>query len=39
VKKIKGYDVFLNNNDKIPVSQKKSADFRKKLNAFIQSAI
>ncbi len=39
VKKIKGYEVFLNNNDIIPVSQKKSADFRKKLNTFIQSAI
>ncbi|MBA4687353.1 MAG: response regulator transcription factor [Candidatus Galacturonibacter soehngenii] len=39
VKRIKGYEVFLENNEKIPVSQKKSADFRKKLNKFIQSNI
>lgn len=39
VKKIKGYEVFLDNNEKLPVSQKKSADFRKKLNKFIQSSI
>ncbi|MGB8452159.1 MAG: LytTR family DNA-binding domain-containing protein [Anaerocolumna sp.] len=39
IKKIKGYEVFLDNNEKLPVSQKKSADFRKKLNKFIQSSI
>lgn len=39
VKKIKGYEVFLNNNDIIPVSQKRSAEFRKKLNTFIQNSI
>lgn len=39
VKKIKGYEVFLNNNDKVPVSQKRSAEFRKKLNTFIQNMI
>lgn len=39
VKKIKGYEVFLDNNEKLSVSQKKSADFRKKLNKFIQSSI
>lgn len=39
IKKIKGYEVFLDNNEKLPVSQKKSADFRKRLNKFIQSSI
>lgn len=39
IKKIKGYEVFLDNNEKLPVSQKKSSDFRKKLNKFIQSSI
>ncbi|WP_394522926.1 LytR/AlgR family response regulator transcription factor [Lacrimispora sp. JR3] len=39
VKKIKGYEAYLNNNDIIPVSQKKSAAFRKKLNQFILSNI
>lgn len=39
IKKIKGYEVFLDNNEKLPVSQKKSADFRKKLNKFIQNNI
>lgn len=39
IKKIKGYNVFLENNEMLPVSQKKSADFRKKLNQFIQSNI
>lgn len=39
VKKIKGYEVLLDNNEKLPVSQKKSADFRKRLNKFIQSSI
>lgn len=39
IKKIKGYEVFLDNDEKLPVSQKKSSDFRKKLNNFIQSYI
>lgn len=39
VKKIKGYQVYLDNNEKLPVSQKKSANFRKKLNKFIQDCI
>lgn len=39
IKKIKGYEVYLNNNEKLPVSQKKSAEFRKKLNTFIQRSI
>lgn len=36
VKKLKGYDLFLENGEKIPVSQKKSAEFREKMNKFIQ---
>lgn len=39
VKRIKGYEVCLNNNEIIPVSQKRSASFRKKLNQFILSYI
>lgn len=39
IKKIKGYEVFLANNETLPVSQKKSAEFRKQLNKFIQSSI
>ncbi|WP_455714849.1 LytR/AlgR family response regulator transcription factor [Anaerosporobacter sp.] len=39
VKRIRGYEVVLENNEKIPVSQKKSSEFRKKLNKFIQNNI
>ncbi|MDK2967516.1 LytTR family DNA-binding domain-containing protein [Lacrimispora sp.] len=39
IKNIKGYEILLNNEDKLPVSQKKSADFRKKLNQFIQNNV
>lgn len=39
VKKIKGYDVYLKNGEKLPVSQKKSAEFREKMNLFIQKNI
>lgn len=39
VKKIKGYDLFLKNGEMIPVSQKKSAKFREKMNQFIQRSI
>ncbi|BCJ92550.1 DNA-binding response regulator [Anaerocolumna cellulosilytica] len=40
VKKIKGYEVFLDgSNEVLPVSQKKSAEFRKKLNQFIHSSL
>lgn len=38
IKRIKGYEVLLDNDETLPVSQKKSADFRKKLNKFIQKA-
>ena len=36
VKKIKGYELYLKNGEMIPVSQKKSFEFREKLNKFIQ---
>lgn len=39
VQKIKGYDLLLKNGEELPVSQKKSAKFREKLNRFIQQAI
>lgn len=34
--RLKGYNLVLKSGDKIPVSQKKSADFRDKMNKFIQ---
>lgn len=39
VKKIKGYELYLNNGETIPVSQKKSSEFREKLNKYIQNNI
>ncbi|MFR3728949.1 LytR/AlgR family response regulator transcription factor [Lacrimispora sp.] len=39
VKRIKGYEICLTNDEIIPVSQKRSASFRKKLNQFILSYI
>lgn len=39
VKKLKGYDLFLKNGETIPVSQKMSAEFREKMNKFIQKSI
>lgn len=36
VKKLKGYELFLKNGERIPVSQKKSAEFRERMNRFIQ---
>lgn len=39
VQKIKGYDLWLSNGEKIPVSQKKSAEFREKMNIFIHKSI
>lgn len=36
VQKIRGYELFLKNGEKLPVSQKKSAEFRNKLNQYIQ---
>lgn len=39
VQSIKGYDLYMRNGDKLPVSQKKSAEFRNKMNEFIQKNI
>ncbi|MFA9377086.1 MAG: LytR/AlgR family response regulator transcription factor [Lachnotalea sp.] len=39
VKKLKGYDLYLKNGEKLPISQKKSAEFRKKINKYIQKSI
>jgi DNA-binding LytR/AlgR family response regulator len=39
IRNIKGYEIFLDNDERIPVSQKRSAEFRKRLNKFIQSSI
>lgn len=35
VKNIKGYDIYLTNDTVIPLSQKKSMEFRKSLNRFL----
>ncbi|MGL4875976.1 MAG: LytR/AlgR family response regulator transcription factor [Clostridium sp.] len=37
VKNIKGYEICMMNDDVIPLSQKKSPDFREKLNEFISN--
>ncbi len=39
IKRIKGYNIFLDNEDQIPVSQRKSSIIRKSLNQYIQSKI
>lgn len=39
VRKMKGYDLWLSNGEKIPVSQKKSAEFREKMNIFVHNGI
>lgn len=39
IKRIKGYNLLMNNGDLIPVSQKKSAQFRNQLNRFIQKNV
>ena len=39
VLKIKGYDLYLKNGSILPVSQKKSANFREKMNKFIHKSI
>lgn len=36
VQKIKGYELLLKNGEKLPVSQKKSAEFRNELNQYMQ---
>lgn len=39
IKRIKGYDIVFDNEDRVPVSQKKSAIIRKSLNQYVQSNI
>ena len=39
VKTIKGYDVIMTNNISIPLSQKKSTEFRKRLNNYLSEKI
>lgn len=39
VRKIKNYELYLKNGEQIPVSQKKSFEFRKKLNKFVHENI
>lgn len=37
--KVKGYDLYLKNGEKLPVSQKKSAKFRREVNQLKQKSI
>ena len=39
IRNIKGYDILMTDSSLIPLSQKKSADFRKKLAAYLASRI
>lgn len=39
VKNIKGYSLFLKTGEELTISQKKSAEFREKVNRFIQNSI
>lgn len=39
IKRINGYELFLDNQEIVPISQKKSAEFRKRLNKFINDSI
>lgn len=39
VKNIKGYNIILTDGSEIPLSQKKSAEFRKELNTYLSSCI
>ena len=39
IRNIKGYDILMTDGSLIPLSQKKSADFRKKLAAYLASRI
>lgn len=39
VRSIRGYELIMNNGDIIPVSQKKSASFRKRLNLFVKKSL
>lgn len=39
IRRIKGYELYLKNGEKLPVSQKKSAEFRVVVNKFIRNNI
>lgn len=39
VKSIKGYDIFMMDGSVIPLSQKKSVEFRERLNMFLENCI
>lgn len=39
IKNLKGYDIFMTDGSILPLSQKKSADFRKRLTAYLASRI
>lgn len=39
IRNLKGYDIFMTDGSMIPLSQKKSADFRKRLAAYLASRI
>lgn len=39
VRSIKGYDIFMMDGSVIPLSQKKSVEFRERLNMFLESCI
>ena len=39
VKSIKGYDIIMMDGSIIPLSQKKSAEFRDQFNVFLQNHI
>lgn len=37
LKRIKGFDILLENNDIVPLAQKRAVDFKNKFNDFLQS--
>lgn len=39
IRNLKGYDIFMTDGSIVPLSQKKSADFRKRLAAYLASRI
>lgn len=39
VRNLKGYDIFLTNGSSLPLSQKKSSEFRRKLAAYLAAQI
>ena len=39
IKNLKGYDILMTDGSVIPLSQKKSADFRKRLASYLSSRL